>query len=568
MPRLLVIDDRDQTIEMCHRHLPQFDYVTRCGRKHPCQVCEERDKECPYKCAHDAEEAAQALRQEEALPDLVVLDLHFALPEAQLLPKDKNGLDLEQVRRNQGLYILEQLRKDYPTLPVVLLTTTDASIERPQHPLVHFCENEVVDSRTLAAEISRALAQQHAAQEGPVFWGRSPAMAELRRQLAVLARSPLPVLIEGETGTGKSFLAEHVLHPRSGAKGPLVITDLSTVPESLMPAHLFGSKRGSYTGAVEDHPGVFEQAHGGTLFLDEIANLDLESQRRLLLVLERGTVTRLGDSRPRPAAPKLIAATNADLQQLVQEGRFRQDLYMRLNPATRLRVPALRERREDLPDLIRFALLDALTSEQLRPLLRAYLARFPTPDDYAEENNAVHVGKPQGRAQRRDAFSVFLPQGALQRLCAHPWPGNHRELKLLATNALVFSLVQHLDGEDSAANDEARAQRAPAVLAISEALVDRLLGKAAPQRPAAPGPVISGSSGERRVEIALKPGGTFAEISAEVERQYLMALFHAHGGDLSGMAAELFGPGASRRKVHLRMNQLGLRLRNLRGGPA
>jgi DNA-binding NtrC family response regulator len=335
-----------------------------------------------------------------------------------------------------------------------------------------------------------------------------------------------------------------------------------------MPAHLFGSKRGSYTGAVEDHAGVFEQAHGGTLFLDEIANLDLESQRRLLLVLERGTVTRLGDSRPRPAAPKLIAATNADLLQLVQNGRFRQDLYMRLNPATRLRVPALRERREDLPDLIRFALLDALKSEQLRPLLRAYLARFPTPDDYAEENNAVHVGKPQGRAQRRDAFSVFLPQGALQRLSAHPWPGNHRELKLLATNALVFSLVQHLDGEDSAANDDARAQRAPAVLAIPEALVDRLLGKAAPQRAAAPGPVISGSSGDRRVEIALKPAATFAEISAEVERQYLMALFHAHGGDLSRMAAELFGPGASRRKVHLRMNQLGLRLRNLRGGPA
>ncbi len=568
MPRLLVIDDRDQTIEMCHRHLPQFDYVTRCGRKHPCQVCEERDKDCPYKCAHNADEAAQALGQEEALPDLVVLDLHFALPEAQLLPKDKSGLDLEQVRRNQGLYILEQLGRDYPTLPVVLLTTTDASIERPQHPLVHFCENEVVDSRTLAAEISRALALQHAAQEGPVFWGRSPAMAELRRQLAVLARSPLPVLIEGETGTGKSFLAEHVLHPRSGAKGPLVITDLSTVPETLMPAHLFGSKRGSYTGAVEDHAGVFEQAHGGTLFLDEIANLDLESQRRLLLVLERGTVTRLGDSRPRPAAPKLIAATNADLLQLVQSGRFRQDLYMRLNPATRLRVPALRERREDLPDLIRFAMLDALKSEQLRPLLRAYLARFPTPDDYAEENNAVHFGKPQGRAQRRDAFSVFLAQGALQRLSAHPWPGNHRELKLLATNALVFSLVQHLDGEDSAANDDARAQRAPAVLAIPEALVDRLLGKAAPQRAAAPGPVISGSSGDRRVEIALKPAATFAEISAEVERQYLMALFHAHGGDLSRMAAELFGPGASRRKVHLRMNQLGLRLRNLRGGPA
>jgi DNA-binding NtrC family response regulator len=567
MPRLLVIDDRDQTIEMCHRHLPQFDYVTRCGRRHPCQVCEERDKGCTLKCAHNADEAAAALRQEEALPDLVVLDLHFALPEGQLLPRNKDGLDLEQIRRTQGLYILEQLRRDYPTLPVVLLTTTDANIgERPHHPLVHFCENEVVDSRTLAAEISRALALQHAAQEGPVFWGRSVAMAELRRQLAVLARSPLPVLIEGETGTGKSFLVEHVLHPRSGAKGPLVVTDLSTIPESLMPAHLFGSRRGSYTGAVEDHAGVFEQAHGGTLFLDEIANLDLESQRRLLLVLERGTVTRLGDSRPRPAAPKLVAATNADLAQLVQDGRFRQDLYMRLNPATRLRVPPLRERREDLPELIRFALLDALRSEQLRPLVRAYLARFPTPDDYAEGNNSVHFGKPQGRAQRRDAFSVFLPQGALQRLDAHAWPGNHRELKLLATNALVFSLVQHLDADPSLA--AVRSERAPAVLAITEALVDRLIGKPAPQRSAAPGPTISGSAGDRRVEIALKPGSTFAEISAEVERQYLMALFHAHGGDLEQMALELFGPGASRRKVHLRMNQLGLRLRNLRGASA
>src|ERR1700682_4821757 len=121
MPRLLVIDDRDQTIELCHRHLPQFDYVTRCGRSHPCQVCEERDKGCPYKCAHNAAEAAEALRQEEALPDLVVLDLHFALPEAQLLPRSKDGLDLEQVRRTQGGYILEQLRKDCPTLPVVLL---------------------------------------------------------------------------------------------------------------------------------------------------------------------------------------------------------------------------------------------------------------------------------------------------------------------------------------------------------------------------------------------------------------------------------------------------------------
>src|SRR5207247_4486113 len=204
-----------------------------------------------------------------------------------LLPEDKSGLPteskarkqaLEGLRRKQGLLILERLRRDYPRLPVVMLTTTssDLGAERPADPLVYFCENEVVDSRSLAAEITQARTAHQEVQEGPVFWGHSKAMAELRQSVSVLARSPLPVLIEGETGTGKSFLAEHFIHPRSGAKGPLVITDLSTVPASLLPAHLFGARRGSYTGAVDDHAGVFEQAHGGTLFLDAIANLDLE----------------------------------------------------------------------------------------------------------------------------------------------------------------------------------------------------------------------------------------------------------------------------------------------------
>src|SRR5512145_2368457 len=112
----------------------------------------------------------------------------------------------------------------------------------------------------------------------------SPPRSRARaRSAGVLARSPLPMLIEGETGTGKSYLAEHVVHPRSGAKGALVVTDLSTIPATILPAHLFGARRGAYTGATEDHAGVFEQAHEGTLFLDEIANLDLDLQRQLLL---------------------------------------------------------------------------------------------------------------------------------------------------------------------------------------------------------------------------------------------------------------------------------------------
>src|SRR2546423_8060499 len=154
MARLLVIDDRDQTVEMCHRQLPQFDYLTRCDRRIPCQVCEERDRGCPLKCAHDYQEAAQILARSAALPDLVVLDLHFALPEERLLPEDKTDLPadpkarraaLERLRRRQGLLILQRLRALYPALPVVMLTTTgsDLGAERPDDPLVYLCENEV-----------------------------------------------------------------------------------------------------------------------------------------------------------------------------------------------------------------------------------------------------------------------------------------------------------------------------------------------------------------------------------------------------------------------------------------
>ena len=572
MPRLLVIDDRDQTVEMVHRRLPQLETVTRCDRRVPCQVCEERARGCPLRCAHDWGEAAEALARAPALPDLVVLDLHFARPEDRLLPEDKAHLPgepaarrtaIEDLRRRQGLHILERLRQTYPTLPVVMLTTTgsDLGAARPDDPLVYLCENEVVDSRSLAAEISRALALGHRAQEGPIFWGRTRAMTDLARQLEVLARSPLPVLVEGETGTGKSFLAEHVIHARSGAKGPLVVTDLSTIPAPLLAAHLFGARRGAYTGAVEDHAGVFEQAHGGTLFLDEIANLDLDLQRQLLLVLERGTVTRLGDTRARPAAPKLVAATNEDVEALVREGRFRADLYMRLNPATRLRVPPLRERREDLPDLVRFAFLEALRGEALRPLARAYLAGLPTPEDFDERQSVVLFGRPRAEAARRDAFSVFVSKESLARLTAHDWPGNHRELRLFAINALVFCLTQHLDA--GAVTDGAA--RAPAILPVPDPLVTRLLGAVTGGRPRA---VARGRAGARRFEVELPAAGSFARVSADVERQYLRALFEVCAGDLERMARELLGPRGTARQVHLRLNQLGLRLRDLRGAQA
>ena len=427
MPKLLVIDDRDQTVELCHKHLSEFEYVTRCGKPIPCSVCEERERACPLKCAHDYFEAERTLRDLERLPDLVVLDLHFALPKERLLPEDKSDMPkeskaqkatIEGLRRRQGLLILERLRRDYPRLPIVMLTTTDLELgeRRPRDPLVYLCQNEIVDSRSLVSEIRRALQLSHETEEGGVYWGQSATMAAIRRSLNILSRSPLPTLIEGETGTGKSYLAEHFIHPRSGVKGRLVVTDLSTIPASLLPAHLFGAKKGAYTGAIADQAGVFEQAHHGTLFLDEIANLDLDLQRQLLLVLERSEVTRLGDPTTRPASAKLVAATNQDLGLLVEQGRFRRDLYMRLNPATKIRLPPLRERPEDIAALVRFSLLEALQSTAMASLVHAFLVKYPTLASFDPSQNAVLFRRPAAKLAVTNGFTIFMAQGALKRL--------------------------------------------------------------------------------------------------------------------------------------------------------
>ncbi|HEY5958361.1 MAG TPA: sigma 54-interacting transcriptional regulator [Polyangiaceae bacterium] len=576
MPKLLVIDDRDQTIELCHRHLPEFEYVTRCGRPIPCNVCEQRERACPMKCAHDYFEAERVLRELERLPDLVVLDLHFGIPKERLLPVEKSDMPvdgkaqrtyLDALRRRQGLLILERLRADYPRLPVVMLTTTDVELgdARPEDPLVYLCENEIVDSRSLVTEIRRALLLSHETEEGCVYWGKSPSMAGVRRSLGILARSPLPTLIEGETGTGKSYLAEHFIHPRSGVKGRLVVTDLSTIPASLLPAHLFGSKRGAYTGATADHAGVFEQAHQGTLFLDEIANLDLDLQRQLLLVLERNEVTRLGDQLSRPASVKLVAATNQDLASLVELDRFRRDLFMRLNPATRIRLPALRDRTEDIPDLVRFSLLEALTSASMVSLVHAFLVKYPTLSSFDASGNAVWFRRPAARLASPNAFTIFMAPTTLKRLVEHPWPGNHRELRLFTANLLVFTLCQLLEGPDTS-----NRARAPAVITISDDLVDGLLptsesktrSLSTPQRAAD----VRQRIGERRdgVWVEIPEGLGFARTASQIEKQYLEQLYLRYRGDLAAMAQRLLGPQGQARQVHLRLNQLGLKIKALR----
>jgi CheY-like chemotaxis protein len=249
MARLLVIDDRDQTVEMCHRQLPQFDYLTRCDRRIPCQVCEERDRGCKLKCAHDYFEAAEVLARSSSLPDLVVLDLHFAVPEERLLPEEKNlptdpgerRKAIEDLRRRQGLLILEKLRADYPSSPSSCsppppptsapsarrsagLLLRERGGRQPQpgrrdHPGPLGARGGAGGAGVLGAQPGHGPAPPVGCRAGALSAARADRGRDRHRQ-------ELP---------GRARAA-----PRSGAKGPLVVTDLSTIPATLLPAHLFG----------------------------------------------------------------------------------------------------------------------------------------------------------------------------------------------------------------------------------------------------------------------------------------------------------------------------------------
>ncbi|HEX4459953.1 MAG TPA: sigma-54-dependent Fis family transcriptional regulator [Polyangia bacterium] len=346
-PKLLLVDDGRRYAELAHEFLRDYDYATLCELPGPCWTCV-RKKGCTLTHAHDLQEAEAALGRHGDV-DAVLLDVAFELPESRLAPSDEP--DLERRRRLQGIDILGALRRRRADLPVVLMTSReelaleDAAEAADGDELVTLAGADAFDARAIGLLVERVLgARRDAPAAGGYLWGGSTAMAQLRRDATALARTSLPLLLLGETGTGKSALAERVIHPASGRNGAFVAVDLAALPPTLVAAELFGSARGAFSGAI-DRPGMLESAHRGTLLLDEIANLPLDGQRMLLTAVESGRVTRLGEARARPVDVKLVAATNADLPAVVAAGSFRADLYARLNPAARLTLPPLRARR-------------------------------------------------------------------------------------------------------------------------------------------------------------------------------------------------------------------------------
>ncbi|HZD52281.1 MAG TPA: nitrogen regulation protein NR(I) [Woeseiaceae bacterium] len=299
-----------------------------------------------------------------------------------------------------GFALLERLSREHPELPVIVMTAhsdLDNAVAAYQGGAFEYLPkpfdlDETIElARKAARHNGRPPAPADARREGamPSLIGKAPAMQEVFRSIGRLARSSMTVLITGESGTGKELVARalHQHGPRSGR--PFVALNTSAIASELLESELFGHERGAFTGADSRRIGRFEQANGGTLFLDEIGDMSPGLQTRLLRVLAESEFYRVGGQTSIRVDVRVIAATNQDLARAVEEGRFREDLYHRLN-VMRINIPPLRQRREDIPLL-------------LAHYLREAASELHTP-------------------------AKSLNGDALDRLTAYDWPGNVRQL--------------------------------------------------------------------------------------------------------------------------------------------
>jgi two-component system response regulator HydG len=259
-----------------------------------------------------------------------------------------------------GMELMAHLKQLQPALPVILVTavgTIGAAVEAAKHGAFQYLVKPF-DGPELREVVDGAVhPRMHRASPEPVvesgmseLVGTSAAMMKLREKIHLVAGASSPVLVTGETGTGKELVA-HAIHRCSPRRGrPFVTVNAAAVPESLLESEMFGHVRGAFTGATQTHRGLFNEANGGTLFLDEIGDMPLGLQSKLLRVLQSGEVRSVGSGRPDCVDVRVIAATHRSLLELVKEGRFREDLYYRLDVIS-IKVPPLRARKSDIPRL-------------------------------------------------------------------------------------------------------------------------------------------------------------------------------------------------------------------------
>jgi nitrogen regulation protein NR(I) len=312
-----------------------------------------------------------------------------------------------------GLELIAQLHAAKPKLPIIMMTahgTTETAIEATKlgaceylikpceaEELLGLVESAVINSRLMSEPVE--IGETHSGG-GYAIIGQSRAMQALYKEIGRVAAAPVSVLIRGATGTGKELVARAIYQHSSRADKPFIAVNSAAVPQTLIESELFGHERGAFTGAHSRRVGRFEQANGGTLFLDEIGDLPFETQAKLLRVLQEKCIQRVGSNELIRVDVRVLAATHRDLEAAIQEREFREDLFFRLNVVT-LRLPALAERTEDIPELVRY-------------FIRRYAAELgvETPSIQAEAFGLLH---------------------------SQPWPGNVRELENIVRQALLIA---------------------------------------------------------------------------------------------------------------------------------
>ena len=341
----------------------------------------------------------KALRQ----ADIEVTSFERAEPALERLRRERPTVLVTDIRMPgpSGLELLQAVQEQAPELPVIIITAhsdLDAAVAAYQGGAFEYLPkpfdiDEAVALVRRAAEHRKPGAADAApAPVVPEIIGEAPAMQEVFRAIGRLSSSHITVLINGESGTGKELVA-HALHRHSPRRAqPFIALNMAAIPRDLMESELFGHEKGAFTGAAQQRRGRFEQADGGTLFLDEIGDMPAETQTRLLRVLADGEFYRVGGHLPVKVDVRIIAATHQDLEARVADGRFREDLFHRLN-VIRVHLPPLRERREDIPTLARHFLHQAaqelgVEPKSLRPGVEHYLSSLPWPGNVRQLENA------------------------------------------------------------------------------------------------------------------------------------------------------------------------------------
>lgn len=375
------------------------------------------------------------------LPDVVITDL--------------------KMKEIDGMMFLRKLGSDYPSIVTIMMTafgSIDTAIEAMKTGAYHYIIKPFKNEEIVLL-VQRALERAKLTQENKILKnelkrtysldsiiGKSSAIQDVFEMVKRIAGATATVLITGESGTGKELIAHavHNLGPRKGKA--FVPVNCTAIPEQLLESELFGHVKGSFTGATGDKKGLFDEANNGTIFLDEIGDLSPTLQAKLLRVLQDKQIRPVGDSKLKQIDVRIIAATHRDLATMVKDGKFREDLFYRLQIIP-IRVPSLRERTEDIP-----------------LLAEAFIKKF------AAQNNANVTG---------------ISQAAMAVLMAHPWPGNVRELEGVLERAVILSRTPVIEEKDifKGAIETAKGtieklfDGSPTLEKLEEAYIKRIMGQ-------------------------------------------------------------------------------------------